>query len=796
MMKQTKIPLPLQKWLACALHLLALLLLCTGIGTMYANDNLGVGISHIHAVPFEDTTEFNELFTSDLNDLFHFIEYEKVFSKNGSINVSKKMLQMTFGPNETIDFTLADLISYLQSLGYTLNEDFYCSRPAADADGNALQTALSAPREGYIDWSASDPERIYDQLTPGMRRTTLEEISLEIMDVLHRYYSVYTRLMSSKSNLHFKIEFQDPSSEGKRSALYCNDDSLTPDTIRSFGKYAYLPGNSVFYDTNVSFIPLNTISKLATSNPYEGSDYYLLFAIDTDYPVEDIYSQRQTSYIQMQHHYISGFVFLTVGLILGLITLLFLLRVSGHRRLEDPAITLHPFDRLSAESCILCGTLLTACGVFACRLTLVRIAHLTFAKSIWPFAERLLYQGTIYLGALVLFFSLLRRYKAGTLWSESHLFRWKKRLALLFSGQSFSGRLTAGFLGFLFINCFLFGLIWLIWNQVYFNPSLMWTLTAAAALTWSIFNLWSFYLLFHRSAEQDQIRIAAERLAAGETSYQINIDGFDGQELKLADHINHISSGLETALQEKVKSERLKADLITNVSHDIKTPLTSIINYVNLIKREQIQDEKILGYLDVLEQKSQRLKTLTEDLVEASKASSGNLTLDMSLLDLTEMIYQTNGEFEEKFALRHLEIITHAPEEPLLIEADGRRLWRVLENLYNNAFKYAMEQSRIYIDLEKQSAFVSDDSLTGEQVVFTIKNISANPLNIRPEELTERFVRGDVARTTEGSGLGLSIAKDLTQLQGGQFKLSIDGDLFKAQLTFPLQKKEEQGFAQ
>ena len=163
-------------------------------------------------------------------------------------------------------------------------------------------------------------------------------------------------------------------------------------------------------------------------------------------------------------------------------------------------------------------------------------------------------------------------------------------------------------------------------------------------------------------------------------------------------------------------------------------------------------------------------------MVEASKASSGNLKLEIAKIDLVEMIQQTNGEFEEKYQIRHLDLVSSLPNECLLIAVDGRRLWRVLENLYNNAFKYAMENSRIYVDVTSSDGFA----------YFTIKNVSANPLNIHADELTERFVRGDVARTTEGSGLGLSIAKDLTQLQGGTFKLYIDGDLFKAQVGFPL----------
>ena len=188
-----------------------------------------------------------------------------------------------------------------------------------------------------------------------------------------------------------------------------------------------------------------------------------------------------------------------------------------------------------------------------------------------------------------------------------------------------------------------------------------------------------------------------------------------------------------------------------------------------------------------MDPKSQRLKNLTEDLVEASKASSGNLKLDIQDIDVVELVWQTNGEFEEKFATRHLELVSSLPKNPVLIRADGRRLWRILENLYNNAYKYAMQNSRIYVDVAQRDG----------KAIFTIKNVSENPLNISADELTERFVRGDVARTTEGSGLGLSIAQSLTKLQNGTFTLSIDGDLFKAEVAFPvkwttLEEYEEQ----
>ena len=245
--------------------------------------------------------------------------------------------------------------------------------------------------------------------------------------------------------------------------------------------------------------------------------------------------------------------------------------------------------------------------------------------------------------------------------------------------------------------------------------------------------------------------------------------------------LNNIKYTLERQEREVQESEQRKNDLVVFLAHDLKTPLTSIINYVDLLKREQIPGERAQEYLKVLDQKSQRLKNLTEDLVEASKASSGNVKLEMTTLDIVEMIWQTNGEFEEKFTTRSLELVSTLPESSILIEADGRHLWRVLENVYNNAFKYAMEHTRVYTDLE----------LKDDKVYFTIKNISANPLNVQGDELTERFVRGDVSRTTEGSGLGLSIAQSLTKLQGGTFEILIDGDLFKVRVGFGIKKPDQ-----
>ena len=260
----------------------------------------------------------------------------------------------------------------------------------------------------------------------------------------------------------------------------------------------------------------------------------------------------------------------------------------------------------------------------------------------------------------------------------------------------------------------------------------------------------------------------------GNNSNKLDETEFEPQFSNIVKYINDISNGFENAIQDRMKSERFKAELITNVSHDIKTPLTSIINYVDLLKQENIENEKAKEYIGILDNKSQRLKKLTEDLVEASKVSTGNITLNLEKINIVELIKQAAGEFEDKFEKRGLKTIIDAKTNEINIMADSRYMYRVIENLFSNISKYAMENSRVYIDIKT----------INQKVIIEIKNISKDKLNISAEELMQRFVRGDKSRNTEGSGLGLSIAQNLTELQNGVFKLKLDGDLFKVELEF------------
>ena len=289
------------------------------------------------------------------------------------------------------------------------------------------------------------------------------------------------------------------------------------------------------------------------------------------------------------------------------------------------------------------------------------------------------------------------------------------------------------------------------------------------------FWIWAYYQIKKYILEQEKIKNALKDIYEGKSNdVHLNESELKGALKEMAIYVNDIASGFSNAINESLKSERLKTELITNVSHDIKTPLTSIINYVDLLKKENIQDEKVKEYIDILDKKSQRLKKLTEDLVEASKVSSGNVKLNLENINIKELFNQTIGEFKDRFEEKNLIIETTIPNDNIKINADSRYLYRIIENLFSNITKYALEGSRVYIDIIEKEKIVD----------ISIKNISKDKLNISSDELMQRFVRGDKSRYTEGSGLGLSIAKSLTELQGGTFDIIIDGDLFKVHIIW------------
>ena len=282
------------------------------------------------------------------------------------------------------------------------------------------------------------------------------------------------------------------------------------------------------------------------------------------------------------------------------------------------------------------------------------------------------------------------------------------------------------------------------------------------------------YYMLKKLSYLSYIMDGTQRIKNGDIHHKLQLIGEDNF-TTLADNINNIRDGLDKAIDSQLRSERMKSELITNVSHDLKTPLTSIINYVELIKKEEnITPEYLKDYINVLDSKSKRLKVLIEDLFEASKASSGNIELNMEKIDITQLLRQSIGELEEKLSEANLDLKINVPEDKVYVRADGRRLYRVLENLLSNISKYSLPNTRVYIDITEVEG----------RVKLIMKNISSYELNFDPEEIMERFKRADDSRNTEGSGLGLAIARDLVKLQGGEFAIDIDGDLFKSIIEF------------
>ncbi|MDO5415853.1 MAG: HAMP domain-containing sensor histidine kinase [Lachnospiraceae bacterium] len=758
----------LKKIIAAALHLAALGMVVVSIGILYSTSNYGRGLTWIQSETYVQSDLFYNQLQSDIRAIFDYAQLRDAFESEGELDMDKEILSINYGPNAAESYSMSDILKLGETYGYFIQDDWSI---------NVINPADSDLQEEpvLVEYKAYDPDP--DLKEPGQAYAKMKDLCYEVLTNFSRYCSVHYSLVTGSSNLTFQLTCRnDNEMISANEIYYTNATDPSWEKLKHRGLYAEISADDNRIDSNMLKLPVYLQSLASDTRFYEQTFQHFIISVDTNFPNSDVYTREAASYNSMRSWTIRGLVIMSAGLLLCILTLLYLAALSGHDGPDRAHIRLYPYDRISAEGCILMFLVIGAFCCYAGQVVGFRLLHLVISSANWYYAERLLLYVICYLVCLLCGFSLLRRYKAGRLWNGSWTQKALHDIHEYYTRESTSNSAAYSYVIFVALNITLAcSTIYLLFDL---DSSLHQILFGGLLLFWIVLDLAAFRYVIKKALQNDKIQQAIANIADGDISYCVNVDEFSGRQKITADHINHIGENLDGALQEKVKSERFKADLITNVSHDLKTPLTSIINYVDLIKREHIQNEKVQGYLEVLEQKSQRLKTLTEDLVEASKASSGNLKLEITDIDFVELVHQTNGEFEEKFAQRHLELVSRLPEQPILIEADGRRLWRVLENLYNNAFKYAMEHSRIYVDITREE----------DMVQFTIKNISEHPLNISSDELTERFVRGDVSRTTEGSGLGLSIAESLTQLQKGTFEIVIDGDLFKVYVKFPVKK--------
>lgn len=521
--------------------------------------------------------------------------------------------------------------------------------------------------------------------------------------------------------------------------------------VKAYDAYCVYDNQSLTVDSKNMELSVTELYGYAEKYGMSGSQNYVLaIGIDTDYPAQDVLYDGFERYESLQPIAWLAMIAGILGIVGYFLTISFLTAKAGVVAGEKE-LSLSWFDYWKTEVSFLVILTIAAIGIIPISVLNHYFSFLTREGivSIVALAENLVF--------LAGWLSLIRRAKAKILWKNS----FACQIAAIIQGTFENGKRTTKvimlFGGYLLVN---FALL---------------TQGGGGFLVSLLFNLVVAGLLLREAIQDQKLLDGMKKLEEGELNYQYEVECFNGFRREFAQTLNGVNEVFLNSVMESMKNERMQTELITNVSHDIKTPLTSIINYVDLLKRENIENENAKGYIEILEQKSWRLKHLTEDLVEASKISSGNITLECIQIRMQEMICQAGGEFADKFQARQLTLIENLPEEPLYIRADGRRLWRVLENLFQNVSKYAMPNTRVYVDLLD----------CGSEVKFSIKNISEQRLNIDAKDLTERFIRGDLSRSTEGSGLGLSIAKNLTEMQGGKFSIYLDGDLFRVTIIFP-----------
>lgn len=514
----------------------------------------------------------------------------------------------------------------------------------------------------------------------------------------------------------------------------------------------------------------------AYSNPVlEESNYKFYGAIrDPLLPGDEFYDMWQDfRYAKQSLPILFGVFF--VSLLGAVACLIHLIRVAGQKE-RYGKVQFMVVDRIYNEVHFLLVFLYAVAAAMVATALIETILQGTVQFWSYVFATML---GVLYLSAVAIglsyILSVSRQVKDRSFFRNTWISVSIRRMSELFTGRTFRGWMVIVILCYGLGNCAIMGAIVL--APIYGYPRISMLLGVGLLL----FNVFCMYLFIRALRSLKEIMVSVKESAKGNFSYPLELNKISPSFLNFAEDVANIQEGFKNAVDDAVKGERMKAELITNVSHDLKTPLTSIISYVDLLKNENLENERAGAYVEVLYEKSYRLKQLIEDLIEASKASSGNLTVEKMRVDYKQLTLQAMGEMEDKTNAVGLTFKVSC-SEPVFIDADGGHMWRILENLLSNVIKYSMPNSRVYVDIFKMDGYG----------VLVMKNISAAPIDFDETRLTERFVRGDESRTTEGSGLGLSITQSLAEIQGGSFGIQVDGDLFKSIVSIPLWVEKEE----
>ena len=711
---------------------------------------------------FEDSSLFTEIFKDQIADITRMCVIRNQMETNGVYN-GRKIVDISSFANRD-DIIADDTVTARYFLDDLIKWGNYGFDFETIGNRSELYDRYLTVEGKEIEEYASTNEE-YKILVTNLQIAASE---------LFQNYTEYTKYQKKYADGNTNIIFCYAFTENGKSSYYTNADvsfkGLSTDDITSlFAKYnrflSYNPDKmQISTNTNIN---AQDMRNILTQYEYSfQDDSRIWIGIHDTYANDDIMRRAYMAYNEPVPYFVLWFAGALLSIVVFAVSFVSMTKVEWAIEFEGKkALRMEKSRKIFAEVYLLLWAAVIAGALF-------------MWKEMAPYVsanKENIYTLAYALGGIVFLFHILfsqlylcgiRKIKGGQIYKDSLLYllfkKLKKGLMETYDNGSMVSRTWLPYLLFLALN-----LVLVLWDLKGIVLAFLFDMVIGA---------W----LYVSGKERENIIQGIEKIKGGDFAYKVPTEHLHGDNLILAKSVNSIGASIHEAVETSMKDEKMKADLITNVSHDIKTPLTSIINYVDLIKRENISDEKIKGYVHVLDMKSQRLKQLTDDLVEASKISSGNISIQYERINFVEFIHQVFGEFAEKFEDKGLTLMEKLPAAPIYIKVDSRHLFRVIENLYNNISKYALEGTRVYLTMEEWV----EESNNKRKVAFSVKNISAQPLTVSAEELTERFVQGDESRKTEGSGLGLSIAKNLTKSMNGDFELQLDGDLFKAILTF------------
>ena len=775
---------------------------------------------------FEEKEIFQALLTGNMEQITRYVVIRHQLETNGNYDENKKVeitqyANRSTGMTEgmpTAEYYLDDLVTW-GNYGFTyktvvgtweeLNSLFAKKQPMVQdevtftegneesnpvkeymgsIEDNAIQLGLEAAEDDkyvmeilvarYKTVDGKDLMQCADNVEEyEILKKNLEESAKSLFANYTEYVGMKEQYSAENTNIGYC--FQVPSEKGLQ--YYTNSEELqlkgkNADDITAIvkeqgGKFLYFNPDKVQINTNTEISAKQMRSMLKEHEYTFGDNTRVWVWVDTQYPANDSLQMVKNELDAFRPYFITLLACAASAAVLGLLIVIYLTYKEGRMLDENGEIkyAIRKQDRVPLEIWTLLVIIIEYVLVKNGVLMLRGYKNGTVAYAMMPVVVGLIVFVMNEIG-IRYYFSFIRRFKAKKIWKTTLVYKiYKEAINLAIHTIQNGGivsRTWIPYLIFLMINLILV------------------LLGVGGVIGAFLLDMLVGAYIYRLSKQREEIVEGIEIIKNGDSKHRIDTTHLHGGNLKLAESVNSIGVGIRNAVETSMKDEKMKTDLITNVSHDIKTPLTSIITYVDLLKRENIGDTRVQGYIDILDSKSQRLKQLIDDLVEASKISSGNISIQLDTINFVELVRQSIGEFGEKFVASNLQVVTKMPEQPMFIEADSGQLWRVMENLFQNVSKYAMHGTRVYIEMEEEGEGYD------KKHVFSAKNISAKYLEVEAQDLTERFIRGDQSRQTEGSGLGLSIAKNLIEAQGGEFEIQVDGDLFKAIIKFPAVEKK------